>query len=240
MKGFIWMFGVALAVLLFQNCSARHEELNTVIQDSEGTTSDDVDMAKSLVAYERTLYPLTQDEGSCKDCHGVSQQPLHSVSDINFAHDVTISFGLVNLRDPASSEIVEKIRDGSHNGRGIPQARADELESAIKAWSDELIANGGLIGVGDGVQPTYTSLFENVFEPKCVSCHASDGEAPSIDYTSYVNTINTGLVVPGNAGASGAFIHTANGSEPRGGDTPLTQEELQALAQWINLGALNN
>ena len=230
-------------ITLYQNCSSNHQAPDGSADNDSSTGFEDVDMAKSLVAFERSLYPITQEVGLCIECHGVDQQPLHSLDDPTLAHEVMIGFGLVNLRDPISSVIVDKIRSGSHNNaqhNNIDPAVADRLEQAITDWSDELVANGGLIGVGAGVQPTYTSLFTNVIEAKCVSCHSPDGAAPNIDYSDYVNTINTGRVVPGNAGASLMFSSTSNQSEPRGGDTPLTVEELNALRDWINRGALNN
>ncbi len=230
--------GLSLAmIMLYQNCSGRHENIEGRSLDSAGTTIDDVDMAKSLVAFERTLFPITQVETNCVACHGVDQQPLHSLANVELAHDVMISFGLVNLRDPANSKIVDKIRDGH---QGFDAAMADQIQAAIQDWSDELVANGGLIGVGDGVQPLYSSLFTHVFEPKCLACHSPDGEAPEIDYSDYITTINTGQVIPLDAGMSGVYIHTSSGEEPRGSFEALTPEELNALATWINRGALNN
>ncbi len=235
-----WLFfGLAtVSILLYQNCSATHESIDGAVLGSEGgTTLNDVDMAKSLAAYQNTLYPITQEEGSCVDCHGVDQQPLHSMADVAIAHDVMISFGLVNLRNPANSVIVQKL-NGGH--QGFDATFQQRILDAVVAWSDELIANGGLIGVGDGVQPIYSSLFTNLFEAKCLSCHAPGEVAEDIDYSDYVTTINTGQVIPGNA--SGSPITGYNGAthEPTGSAPMLSAEERAALTQWINLGALNN
>lgn len=235
-----WLFiGFAFATItLYQNCSATHEDIEGASFGSVGnTTVDDVDMAKSLVAFERTLFPITQEATSCARCHGVNQQPLHSVPDVNFSHDVMISFGLVNLRDPANSVIVQKI-SGGH--QGFDAAMTQRIQDAIQDWSDELVANGGLLGVGTGVQPIYSSLFTEVFELKCLSCHAPGQVAENIDYSNYVTTINTGLVVPGNAGASEVFQYNNVGHEPTDTAEALTAEERAALGAWINRGALNN
>lgn len=239
------MFLAATATItLYQNCSGTHEAPDgSLTQDSTGTGYEDVDMVKSLVAFERSLFPITQEAGSCVDCHGVDQQPLHSLNVVDQAHDVMIGFGLVNLRDPALSVIVDKIRSGSHNNaahNNIAPAEADRLEQAIADWRDELVANGGLIGVGDGIQPTFNSIFTNILEPKCVACHSEGNEAEHIDYSDYVNTINTGGVIIGDAATSPLYRETANQAEPRGGDTPLTPEELNAIRDWIERGALNN
>ncbi len=239
MKNWLFLGMAVISITFYQNCSATHETIDGVSLGSGngGTTVDDINMALSLVAFQNSLFPITQEAGSCVDCHGVDEQPLHSLPDANFAHDVMISFGLVNLRDPASSEIVNKL-NGGH--QGFDAAFTQRVQNAIQAWSDELVANGGLIGVGDGVQPTYSSLFTNVFEAKCVACHAEGQAGDPIDYSDYVTTINTGQVVPGNAGASPITGYSSTDHEPTDMAPELTPEERAALVDWINRGALNN
>ncbi len=235
-----WLFiGLAVvSITLYQNCSATHQNIEGVSLDSSsGTTVDDVDMAKSFVAFQNSLYPITQEDGSCKTCHNVDQQPLHSNEDAFVAHDVMISFGLVDLRNPPNSRVMEMLNNGH---QGFDAAFIQRVEDAIQDWSDELVANGGLIGVGEGVQPVYLSLFTNVFEPKCVSCHQEGQAGEDYDYTNYVNTINTGGVSPGDAGGSLIMSYTDVDHEDTDTAPVLTAEERAALSQWINLGALNN
>lgn len=236
-----WLFvGFAfITISLYQNCSATHENIEgaSLTSSGGGTTIDDVDMAKSLVAFERTLFPITQDPANCVRCHGVGQQPLHSVSDVNISHDVMISFGLVNLRDPANSIIVQKLAGGH---QGFDATVQTQILDAIQDWSDELVANGGIIGVGAGIQPTYSSLFTEFLDTKCTTCHSPGQPGEVYDYTDYVNTINTGGVIPLNAGASIITNYNGTNHEPSGNAPTMTPEERAALVLWINRGALNN
>lgn len=235
MRNWFFIIVTMCTVVFYQNCSGRHETLEGRSM-SRSTTVDDVDMAKSLIAFERTLFPITQVDTNCVQCHGVSQQPLFALEDPVLAHDVMISFGMVDLRDPPNSKIVDKLERGH---QGFPQTLTVQILAAIQDWSDELVANGGLIGVGDGIQPLFSSIFTEVLEPQCISCHSPSGEYPSIDYSDYLTTLNTGQVIPGNPGGSGLFIHTRSGNMPKGG-APLTDDQLDAIAEWINRGALNN
>ena len=233
MRNWIVVFLAMTTIVFYQNCSGRHETLDSGSSLSSSTSIDDVDIAKSLVAFTKTVFPITQDPNNCVRCHGVDQQPLHSLPDAAISHDIMFSFGLIDLRDPPNSRIVLKIA-GGHNG--FPQQIATDLEVAIEAWADELIANGGLIDSDPNiVGPLYSSLFTNIFEVKCLTCHSPTGTNTVVDYTDYLSTLNTGMVIPGDAAGSRAYSY-ANGH----GDTPLTPEEQAALAQWINLGALNN
>lgn len=241
MKFAIYIIAIALTMVLYQNCSGRHESLQQTTGSSASTSLDDVDRAKSLVAFQNSLYPITQETGSCTECHGVDQQPLHSTSDPNFAHDVMLSFGLVNLRNPEQSRIYERINDGSHDGRElVTQAMAARIRTAIEQWSAELVANGGLRGVGDGLQPTYTSISTTILEARCIACHAPGEEAESILYDSYVNARNTGGIVPESPNTSLFLTHDhsqINSSEPV---DALTEDEQATIREWIQTGALNN
>lgn len=234
-----WLFLIltTISVILFQNCSAIHQQGDGSLLSSSSSTVNDLDMQKSLTAFEDTLFPITQEAGSCVSCHGVNQQPLHSMSDPSIAHDVMISFGLVNLRDPSQSKIIKKLENGHE---GYDAAFVDRFKAAVQTWSDELVASGGILGIGDGTQPIYSSLFTTLIQSKCVSCHKPGGAAESIDYSDYVSTINTGLIIPGSASASPITQYSAEGHEPTNTAEPMTSAERQALIQWINLGALNN
>jgi len=221
------------SILLFQNCGARHESVGSNALSSGA----ELDIALSLQAYENTLYPLVSGADSCAACHGVSQQPLHAIPEPALAHDITTSFALVNLRQPAESRLVQKIRGGH---QGFPTSLADEMETAIQAWADLYVSLGGDLGVPEGeLGASFQSIKELILDPKCTSCHNPSGVNPNIDYTDYVTTLNTGGVVPGNAAASPLYLSCQNGSMPQGGPA-LSVEEISALRDWINNGALNN
>jgi hypothetical protein len=231
MKAWFWLLLAGSTILLYQNCSARHE------MGGEAIGSNNFNMALSLQAYETTFFPLVSSNESCASCHGVSITPLHALPDPSAAHDITISFGLIDFFNPGNSRIVQKIRNG-HNG--FPASFADEMEAAIQNWADEYVALGGQLGTTPGdLGPSFASIKEFILDTRCVLCHNPSGAYPSIDYTDYLTTINTGRVVPGNADASALYTSCVSGSMPQGGP-PLTAEELEAIRTWINDGALNN
>ncbi len=230
-----WAFLLLMitSTVLFQNCSARHESVGSNVLGSGA----ELNMALSLEAYESTLYPLISASNSCAACHGVSQQPLHAIPDPALAHDITTSFALVNLRQPAESRLVQKIRGGH---QGFPASLADEMETAIQAWADLYVSLGGDLGVPEGeLGASFQSIKEFILDSQCVACHSPTGVHPSIDYTDYVTTLNTGGVVPGNAAASPLYQSCQDGSMPQGGPA-LSAEQITALQDWINNGALNN
>lgn len=230
-----WAFLLLMAAttVFFQNCSARHESVETNVLGSRA----ELDIALSLEAYESTLYPLTSAADSCAACHGVNQQPLHALADPALAHDITTSFALVNLRQPAESRLVQKIRGGH---QGFPVSLADEMEIAIQAWADLYVSLGGDLGVAEGeLGASFQSIKELILDPKCASCHNPSGVNPNIDYTDYITTLNTGGVVPGNASTSQMYLSCLDGSMPKGGPA-LSGDELNAIRDWINDGALNN
>ena len=77
-------------------------------------------------------------------------------------------------------------------------------------------------------EPTYTWINKNIIQPKCASCH---------DFSTYESLIED--VLPGRADQSPLYTETKNGSMPMGGE-PLTEDELDAIQQWIQDGAPNN
>lgn len=220
-----------IGILLYQNCSGRHEARNSV------SSSEEANRAISIAAFEKTLFPILTAPTNCIQCHGVTQQPLHSLPDAKNSHDIIMSFALVDLHNPDQSALVQKITGGSHNG--MPAALATQMEAAIDAWVDEIIARGGTIGGSGELTPTFLSIQQNILQPKCVSCHNPNGTRPNENYTDYASTVNTGKITPGNAAASQMYIECNAGTMPMGG-TPLSPTELAVLAQWINEGAQNN
>lgn len=234
MKKLMWMVAFVSIITFYQNCTATHETDSNALSSTGLTLEEQI----SLSAYETTLFPIMSADDSCAQCHGVNQQPLHSIPDAPLAHEIITSFNLVDLNDPANSEIVTKVRRGH---RGFGSADADELEAAIQAWADGITAAGGTPGGPnpDVLQPTFSSISLNILEPKCVGCHSSSGSRPQTDYTSYVNTVNTGGVTAFNAAASPMFTQCQSGLMPEGGPS-LSFAELGVIQTWIDSGALNN
>ena len=232
LKKWISLLAVVSSLLLYQNCSGTHESW---LDDGQSGSSSYLTNSISLASFEANLHPVLTT--NCSECHGVSQQPLHSLPEASFALDVIASFNLVNLETPEESTLVNKIRNGH---RSIAQTVADEMQQAIQRWADDIVASGGsLTPDTSSLQPTFSSIHNLILQPKCVSCHSPDGSRPQEDYTDYFTTINTGKIEPGDAATSTMFTQCQTGAMPQGGPS-LTPEELGVLQEWINDGALNN
>lgn len=93
---------------------------------------------------------------------------------------------------------------------------------------------------GGAAEPTFAWLQANVFNPRCVMCHSGTAPSAGYDLSSFEGVTAGGRVVPGNSAGSRIYqrvISTTAPMPPMGG--PLTAEQTQMLAQWIQSGALN-
>lgn len=82
--------------------------------------------------------------------------------------------------------------------------------------------------------PTYTTLKNNIFTPKCVSCHGASGGFA----TNIYSQILTKLVM-GDPATSKLYIRTANETMPQG-NPKLTAVEKQQVFDWIVDNAPDN
>ena len=106
----------------------------------------------------------------------------------------------------------------------------------------------------DTLTPTLSSIQALVFDPRCVEHHGGHAVEAGLDltegmaYAALVNVPSTqtalDLVAPGDAENS-YLVHKLEGRPgivrdrmPPIGD-PLTEEEIAAIRDWINAGALN-
>ena len=83
---------------------------------------------------------------------------------------------------------------------------------------------------------SFTSLQQNIFQPKCVTCHSGPNANKGVFLDSLANVQK--VVVGGNAGASLLFQQVTSGRMPWGGP-PLSSVEISAIENWINGGAKN-
>lgn len=88
-------------------------------------------------------------------------------------------------------------------------------------------------------QPTYSWLSKNIFESKCTSCHTTGNAAYGVDLSSYSQIIATGSVLTGSPFASSMYTTTRDGTMPKSGSV-LSDEEVQAIYDWINSGAVDD
>ena len=108
---------------------------------------------------------------------------------------------------------------------------------------------------GGGLQPTFSSIQDNILTPKCrnAGCHPGGGAPPSLPlqagaaYDRLVNVQSAfGIprVDPGNADNSALYLKVI-GDNSVGSRMPLSRnalssEQTNAIRDWINNGAQNN
>lgn len=98
--------------------------------------------ARSLKAFEETLYPLLR--ANCAGCHSTenktesgAQAPLHADIDVKVAHEYALT--RVNFRDPKNSKFVERMSIDRHNCfSGSCGVAAEKMLAAVTAWRDKI------------------------------------------------------------------------------------------------------
>ncbi|MEW6775868.1 MAG: c-type cytochrome [Bdellovibrionota bacterium] len=110
-------------------------------------------------------------------------------------------------------------------------------------------------GTGGGItplEPTFESIQANIFDFRCIECHRPAGEGPfsllaEDSYESLVNVASTNLCVgdsdrvePGDPDDScivKAIEGTVSPRMPLDGPPYLSDDEIQAIRDWIQGGA---
>jgi len=100
------------------------------------------DKARSLKAFETTLYPLLRE--NCSGCHSTenktgsgAQAPLHADVDVKLAHEYALT--RVNFREPTESKFVVRMVIDRHNcfaeNCGVA---GQKMLAAVTAWRDQV------------------------------------------------------------------------------------------------------
>jgi hypothetical protein len=165
------------------------------------------------------------------------------------------------LPDVASKDGTELLRNWLACGAPVISATSD-APPALLAEATKFGDTGQSLGTL--VEPTFESIFANVFEGECRACHISGGpysndqsvEFDDLDhaYDSIVgpNAFSGGscdgrgaLIVPGDCEGSllyqkllpeGETMNPCGDPMPLGGD-PLSADTLAAICEWIDTGA---
>ena len=232
-----WVAAFAVIALLYQNCGSQESS-----DGSQSSAAFDTNSIESVVAFEKNLHSFLQT--SCGSCHQSNDQPIFVDISPQVSHDLVVTQSLVNLGSPFDSRIVAAVARGHYS---VPTNFRDFMVDYIEEWADDLRAASRDNNGGGGttprpepiVDPTFQSIYNNILVPKCVKCHSPTGIRPQEDYTSYARTRQTGRVVAGNANASRLYRSCEEGSMPDD-IPPLNSQQLGALRDWINNGALDN
>lgn len=102
----------------------------------------------SVEAFSTTVYPMTRQH--CVSCHAVAQQPVHASPDVTTAHNALVNQFKVNLANPSSSRIVQKLRE-NHQCWGSCADNATQMQLAIETWANDL---------GDAATPDPTLQYD--------------------------------------------------------------------------------
>ncbi|MGA9335913.1 MAG: hypothetical protein WBV39_16650, partial [Rudaea sp.] len=170
---------LAIATVLVSGCGSgsgaatvqNPQTTPTAFSNYSGPAPQTADIQRFKINLWDNLVPNNR----CGTCHDPSQAPRFARSDdINLAYDAANS--VVNLKDPANSRMVLKVRGGHNCWLTSNDACGDIIQAYIQAW-----AGGALGGVGTEIQfkapplqdpgssrnfPTDSALFKaNVYDP---------------------------------------------------------------------------
>jgi hypothetical protein len=189
---------VAISTLLVTGCGsgsgastvANPNTAPPPVSNYNGPAPQTADVQRFKINLWDNLVPNNR----CGNCHNPSQSPRFVRNDdINLAYNEANS--VVNLADPATSRMVEKVRGGHNCWLTSNDACGDIIQSYIEAW-----AGGAIGGPGKQIQfkapplkdpgasknfptdVTQTLFKQEVYDPYlheyCVGCHKEDAAIP--------------------------------------------------------------
>jgi hypothetical protein len=117
----------------------------------------------------------------------------------------------------------------------------------IFACEDQITSDCETAGITDTnmMAAKFSAIQENIFNKRCTECHFGSMPSGGLDLSegkAYSELISSGLVMPGNSGASILFQRLSS-SNPDFRMPPtgrLEQVLVDSVAAWIDNGALNN
>ncbi|MCB9026274.1 MAG: DUF1588 domain-containing protein [Bdellovibrionaceae bacterium] len=83
---------------------------------------------------------------------------------------------------------------------------------------------------------SFNSLYSQIFEEKCLSCHNSSRKEGGVDLSSYDALMSSNVVVPYSSSSSTLFISVNSGNMPP--TFTLSSDLKNLIAEWIDAGAL--
>lgn len=144
--------------------------------------------------------------------------------------------------------------DGGADGAGASDGGADASDAGIDASFD------GSPPGDAGVDPTFTNVYNVIISGTCTGCHGGNFPSGSLNMgaqaTAYANLVNVTSAGPAcgikmekrvlpNDHANSLIWNKINGTQDCGSRMPLgggalSQEKIDLMAEWIDLGAPNN
>ena len=173
------------------------------------------DKARSLKAFQETLYPLLRT--NCSGCHSTenktgsgAQAPVHSDVNVNLAHEYALT--RVNFREPVESKFVTRMAIDRHNcfaeNCGVAAKR---MLAAVTAWRDKIadmipdVPRG--LAASEKVTPAQILAWVEADKAKTPAA-----EREFIQYTSFHELHNTGVSAQNLNDARTGLSKALNGS----------------------------
>lgn len=215
-----WVVNILGWVLLLMGCNYRHEK--TGLLNSEQV---------SFTVVQQLIFGP-----KCLRCHTGSEGP--GAVDLS-SYKTTMASDIVVPFDSASSRIYKTVASGSMpKGQG---PLSPSLLSLLRDWID--------LGAHEGeaplplpvLQPTYQSIFTNIFEPRCIGCHDGTHATTELDLRTFASLMGFEgdffkAVEPGDPESSTLFLNVSAGLMPPTGAS-LNEPQIEAIQDWILSGA---
>lgn len=168
---------------------------------------------------------------NCAGCHqGINSGGINDILNV----ETLVRTGLVTAGNGNVGRLVGAIVDGSMpKGTGARVTNADL--TTLRAW----IAAMQVVDDTGQAKPltrpvignSFTAMYANVIQPKCVGCHGPNRSYGGKRYDSYTSI---------RASSGDILSECQSNGMPRSPYPSLTTDELNALRGWINAGRLNN
>ncbi len=207
--------------------------------------------------FNRDIAPIFK--VSCNACHGAEKQEGHLRLDSDAAVlEGGVSGKAVIPGNSKDSLLVKRLR-GSSDGPGMPLG-ADPLPAdrikLIRDWIDH-----GSFAMGESINskaapqpeaahpeapreyPLFAGKIRPILAGHCYQCHGPDVQQNELRVDSLVSILkgsaNGKVVVPGNSDHSPLLRRLLGLDRPRMpyGSPPLSENEINLIREWINLGA---
>ncbi len=90
----------------------------------------------SLEAFQQTVYPLVR-EVTCAGCHATIAAPFFASDDPEESHNAVVVASKVDLVNPESSRLVQRLANDAHNCWSQDcQADSEEMLAAVTMWAE--------------------------------------------------------------------------------------------------------
>ena len=144
---------------------------------------------EDIQKYKTALWDNISTEDRCGSCHTEGEQAPYFASRNNVNDAYSATNPLVNLSDPSSSRLVEKVAGGHNCWLASDSACGETMEQWVKLWSDDRVATANTIELSAPVIrepgasksfPVDSSLFNEHLYPivkeYCSECHSESSD----------------------------------------------------------------